>query len=126
MEMAVTRQRFCEGIFRGDLTGSNPTDRGKLGTKNVMCVDRQERCSIIYVVITTAANTHDMKAATNTLDSVIVERPLKKQNLCLDKGYDFPEIERESTTKRRYILHIRHRGEEKELIKIGYQQEDGL
>ena len=61
-----------------------------------------------------------MKAATNTLDSVIVERPLKKQNLCLDKGYDFPEIERESTTKRRYILHIRHRGEEKELIKIGY------
>ena len=85
-----------------------------------MCVDRQERCSIIYVVITTAANTHDMKAATNTLDSVIVERPLKKQNLCLDKGYDFPEIERESTTKRRYILHIRHRGEEKELIKIGY------
>ena len=60
-----------------------------------------------------------MKAATNTLDSVIVERPLKKQNLCLDKGYDFPDIEREST-KRRYILHIRHRGEEKELIKIGY------
>jgi putative transposase len=60
-----------------------------------------------------------VKAATNTLDSVIVERPLKKQNLCLDKGYDFPEIEREST-KRRYILHIRHRGEEKELIKIGY------
>jgi len=28
-----------------------------------------------------------MKAATETLDSVIVERPLKKQNLCLDKGY---------------------------------------
>jgi len=38
-----------------------------------------------------------MKAATETLDSVIVERPLKKQNLCLDKGYDdYPEIERES------------------------------
>ena len=36
-----------------------------------------------------------MKAATETLDSVIVERPLKKQNLCLDKGYDdYPEIER--------------------------------
>ena len=58
-----------------------------------------------------------MKAATETLDSVIVERPLKKQNLCLDKGYDYPEIEREST-KRRYVPHIRHRGEEKELIKI--------
>ena len=71
-----------------------------------MCVDRKERyCSIISVVIT-AANTHDMKApVTDTLDSAIVERLLKKQNLCLDKGCDFPEIEREST-KRRYIPHI--------------------
>jgi len=61
-----------------------------------------------------------MKAATETLDSVIVERPLKKQNLCLDKGYDdYPEIEREST-KRRYVPHIRQRGEEKELIKLRY------
>ena len=40
-----------------------------------------------------------MKAATDTLDSVVVERPLKKQNLCLDKGYDFPEIEREYLSK---------------------------
>ncbi len=67
-----------------------------------------------------------MKAAvTDTLDSVIVERLLKKQNLCLDKGYDFPEIEREST-KRRYIPHILYRGEEKELIKIDIQQGGGL
>ena len=71
-----------------------------------MCVDRQERYYSIISVVITAANTHDMKAAvTDTLDSVIVERLLKKQNLCLDKGYDFPEIEREST-KRRYIPHI--------------------
>ena len=52
-----------------------------------------------------------MKAAIDTLDSVIVKRPSYEQNLCLDKGYDFPEIEKE-TTKRRYIPHIRHRGEE--------------
>ena len=71
-----------------------------------MCVDRQERYYSIISLVITAANTHDMKAAvTDTLDSVIVERLLKKQNLCLDKGYDFPEIEREST-KRRYIPHI--------------------
>ena len=37
-----------------------------------------------------------MKAATETLDRTVVKRPLKKQNLCLDKGYDYPEIERES------------------------------
>ena len=59
-------------------------------------------------------------AATDTLDSVVVKRSLKKQNLCLDKGYDFPEIEKESIN-RRYIPHISHRGEEKKgLIKIGY------
>jgi putative transposase len=61
-----------------------------------------------------------MKAATDTLDrTVVVERPSKKQNLCFDKAYDFPEIQRESI-KRRYIPHIRHRGEEKESKKIGY------
>ena len=37
-----------------------------------------------------------MKAATETLDRTVVKRPLNKQNLCLDKGYDYPEIERES------------------------------
>jgi putative transposase len=57
-----------------------------------------------------------MKAAvTDTLDSMIVERLLKKQNLCLDKGYDFPQIERESI-KRYYISHIRQRGEDNSLI----------
>ena len=60
-----------------------------------------------------------MKAAKDTLDSLTVKRPLKKQNLCLDKAYDFPEIERESI-KRRYIPHVRHRGEEKGLIKTRY------
>jgi putative transposase len=99
------------------MTGSNPTDRGKRGTKRHVLTDQ---LGIPISVVITAANTHDMKAATDTLDSVVVERPLKKQNLCLDKGYDFPEIERESI-KRRYIPHIPHRGEGKKgLIKIGY------
>ncbi|MGB8035459.1 MAG: IS5 family transposase [Nitrososphaeraceae archaeon] len=87
-----------------------------MGTKRHVLTDQR---SIPVSVVITSANTHDKKAATETLDSVIVERPLKKQNLCLDKGYDYPEIEREST-KRRYVPHIRHRGEEKELIKLRY------
>ena len=98
------------------MTGPNPTDRGKIGTKRHVLTDQR---GIPVSVVITSANTHDMKAATETLDSVIVERPLKKQNLCLDKGYDYPEIERESI-KRRYVPHIRHRGEEKELIKLRY------
>jgi putative transposase len=60
-----------------------------------------------------------MKAATDTLDSMVVERPLKKQNLCLDKGYDFSEIERKAI-KRKYITHIRHRSEEKRLTSTRY------
>lgn len=54
-----------------------------------------------------------MKAAIETLDNVVVKRPRKKkQNLCLDKGYDFPEIELE-VVKRRYVPHIHHRSEKK-------------
>jgi hypothetical protein len=52
-----------------------------------------------------------MKAAADTLDNVIVKRPLKKQNLCSDKGHDFYQKEREFS-KRRYIPHIRQIGEE--------------
>ncbi|MGA9170878.1 MAG: hypothetical protein WBZ20_12115 [Nitrososphaeraceae archaeon] len=37
--------------------------------------------------------------------------------VCLDKGYDFSEIERESI-KRRYITHIPHRGEEERIKNI--------
>ena len=68
-------------------------------------------------VVITSANTHDTKAAKGTLDSVIAQRSSCKQNLCLDKGYDFPEIEREAF-KRRYVTHMRHRGEEERIKKI--------
>lgn len=97
------------------MTGANPTDRGKSGTKRHVLTDQK---GIPLSVSITGANTHDMKAAIDTLDSVIVKRPSYKQNLCLDKGYDFPEIEKE-TTKRRYIPHIRHRGEE-QFIELRY------
>jgi IS5 family transposase len=95
------------------LTGANPTDRGKSGTKRHVLTDGQ---GIPLSIVITAANTHDMKAAIETLDTMIVQRPSCEQNLCLDKGYDFPEIEK-GTSKRKYIPHIRHRGEER-LIEL--------
>jgi putative transposase len=68
-------------------------------------------------VVITAANTHDMKAAIRTLDRVVLrKRPKDTQNLCLDKGYDFPEIENESVN-RGYTPHIRHRGEGRRMAK---------
>ena len=76
-----------------------------MGTKRHILTDQY---GVPLSVVITSANMHDMKAAKDTLDSMVVKRPLKKQNLCLDKGYDYPEIEREST-KRRYMPHIRQR-----------------
>ncbi len=95
----------------GAQTGPNPTDRGKLGTKRHTLTDQR---GAPLAVVVTGANTHDMKAATTTLDSVVIRRPRPTledpQNLCLDKGYDYPEIEA-AVRKRHYIAHLRHRGE---------------
>ena len=111
MEVAVTRFKFSESTFRGEKTGPNPTDRAKLGVKRHILTD--QRGTPLSAVIT-GANVHDMKAAMETLDSMVVKRsllaPYHPQHLCLDKGYDFPEIER-GVVKRRYVPHIRHRGE---------------
>ena len=101
------------------MTGPNPTDQGKLGTKRHVLTDGQ---GIPLSVVITAANTHDMKAAINTLDNIVVKRPSyninkKKQNLCLDKGYDFQEI-KDGVIKKGYLLHIRHRGE-RSITKCG-------
>jgi hypothetical protein len=57
-----------------------------------------------------------MKAAVETLDSIVAKRPCprkyRRQNLCLDKGHDFPEIKIEAV-KRRSLPHICHRGEKR-------------
>lgn len=56
-----------------------------------------------------------MKLTKPTLESFIVERPQPTekapQNLCLDKGYDYPEVE-ELVEDFGYTAHIRSRGEE--------------
>jgi hypothetical protein len=64
----------------------------------------------LSVVVITAANTHDMKAAICVLDNTVVKRPSSKvnkerQNLCPDKGYDFQEIEVREPIKG-YLPHI--------------------
>ncbi len=50
-----------------------------------------------------------------TIDSIPIERPKptpeRPQGLCLDKGYDFPEV-REIVAGFGFTLHLRTRGEE--------------
>ena len=95
----------------GEATGPNPTDRAKSGTKRHVLSDQRGAPLAVGV---TAANRHDMKAACEVLDAVVLKRPKPsrrlKQHLCLDKAYDFPEIDR-GVRARGYEPHIRHRGE---------------
>lgn len=65
------------------------------------------------------ANRHDMKLVRPTLESIVVERPQptpeQKQNLCLDKGYDYDEV-RALLAEFGFTAHIRSRGEEAKAI----------
>jgi len=72
----------------GDLTGPNPTDRAKSGSKRHILVD--QRGASLSILIT-AANTHDITWALTLVDRPIVARPKTKyrvHHLCADKGYD--------------------------------------
>ena len=111
MALAIAGQCDGHGAVGGAQTGPNPTDRGKLGTKRHTLTDQR---GALLAITVTGANIHGMKAATATLDSRAVQRPRptleNPQHLCLDKGYDFPEIEA-AVRRRQYIPHLRHRGE---------------
>jgi putative transposase len=108
--VAVTGQR--DGVRtskRGDKTGKNPTDRGKLGTKRHFVVDGQ---GIPLGVTLSGANVHDKIHFRPTLDSLVIARPSPRtieQHLCADKAYDFDDI-RLSAKRRGYVAHIPHRG----------------
>ena len=113
MAVPVPGQRHRESAFGGAQTGPNPTDRGKLGTKRHLLTD--QRGAPLAASIT-AANCHDMKACLATLDAMKPARPpvmpYYPQHLCLDKGYDYPEIE-QGLRERGYVPHIRRCGEPK-------------
>lgn len=61
-----------------------------------------------------------MKMSRETLENIEVKRPKptkkKKQNICLDKGYDFNEV-RELVKEFGFTAHIKARGEEAKEIK---------
>lgn len=94
----------------GEGTGPNPTDRAKSGTKRSLLVEGN---GIPIAVAVEGANTHDMKLAGQTLDSIVIERPKptprRPQNLCLDKGFDFPEVDK-LVAAWGYTAHIARRG----------------
>ncbi len=108
------------------MTGSNPTDRGKLGTKRHILTDKK---GIPLSAVISSASTHDNKMVTNVVDGMVIKRPSSSskpktgrrkrrglQHLCLDKAYN-SEHEEQELLKRGYVLHIpqkRRKGEKEE------------
>jgi transposase len=71
-------------------------------------------------VAVAGANRNDHKMARETLEQIEVARPRPStrhpQNLCLDKGYDYPEV-RQLALEFRFTAHIRARGEAAKALK---------
>ncbi len=87
--------------------GANPTDRAKSGTKRSIVVDGK---GVPLGITVDAANRHDMKMIRATLQSIVVHRPGSDQSehMCMDKGYDFPEVH-ELLEDYGYTIYIRLR-----------------
>ena len=68
-------------------------------------------------VVVAGANVPDCKLLAETIESVVVERPLAsegvEENLCLDKGFDNP-TGREAARGGGHVPHIRRIGEDKD------------
>jgi len=55
------------------MTGHNPTDRSKLGSKRHSLTDKN---GIPLSTFITSANTHDVTVATNTIENIVIKRTL--------------------------------------------------
>jgi transposase len=103
------------------MTGSNPTDRSKLGTKRHILTDKK---GIPISAVITSASTHDIKAVTCVIDNVVIKRPIAsstrknkliKQHLCLDRAYNSKVVEQQ-IVRRGYVPHIPHKRKRGEQI----------
>ena len=92
------RQRQRPGEKGGELTGPNPTDRAKRGTKYHLLVDR---AGLPLNVAVSGANRNDSMLVEPILDSMPAIRrggrghPRRRPDkLHADKGYDVPRVRR--------------------------------
>jgi putative transposase len=101
----------------GKKTGPNPTDRAKGGTKRSVLT---EASGIPVGVSVDGANRVDFKLARETLESIPIRRPRptrqSPQGLCLDKGYDYGEVDA-LVKEFRFTGHIARRGQEARKVK---------
>ena len=103
------------------MTGHNPTDRIKLGTKRHILTDKD---GIPLSAVITSASTHDVKIVTEVIDKVVVKRPIsssftkerrrKYMHLCLDRAYNSKLVEQQ-IIKRGYTPHIPYKRKEERI-----------
>lgn len=97
----------------GENTGRNPTDRGKSGTKRSL---QTEAAGVPVGLVVAAANVHDKQLLEPTLqhrEDLAPGVPEDvEEHMCLDKGYDYPDIVELVEDIYQYTAHIRARGEE--------------
>lgn len=109
-------------------TGPYPTDRAKNGSKRVLQTDGN---GIPLSVVAAPVNRNDFKVTKNVLDNIVITRPRptkrRKQNMCLDKGFDYPEVY-ELLDEYGYTVHISRRGKDQSKKKkiLDIEQDDGL
>ena len=98
------------------MTGNNPTDRSKLGTKRHILTDKE---GIPLSAVISSASTHDIKLVIGMVDNSVIKKPSSSskpksrrkgrrrrlQHLCLDKAYNSTQEEQE-LIRRGYVLHI--------------------
>ncbi len=100
------------------MTGNNPTDRSKLGTKRHILTDKN---GIPLSAVISSASTHDVNLVTDVINSAVIARKQTRekgqgvQHLCLDKGYK-SALEEQKLIRRGYVLHMPSKKKKKEAI----------
>jgi putative transposase len=98
----------CPAPLGGQATGKSPVDRAKRGSKIHILVDARGAPLAVYI---SGANTHDKWLVDEVVFSIVVPRPDRdelEQHLCLDKGYDYPDVH-QFVEQERYVAPIKHR-----------------
>ena len=112
LEPGLYRLRLDPGQKGGDLVGSNPTDRGKPGTKRHILT---ERGGLPLSKLLTGANRHDSVVFEELLDAVppIMQpnrrRRKRPDKAHADKAYDIPRCRR-ALTQRHIRVRIARKG----------------
>jgi IS5 family transposase len=106
--------RACR-LLGGEQTGKDPTNRGKLGTKRHVVVDRN---GVPLAVTISGANVHDSQLLEEAVDAIPAlrlphrqrGRPRKRPvKLHAEKGYDYPRCRR-ALRARSIVPRIARRG----------------